>query len=291
VTAAPETPLDFRTAEGLRLLLVRLRYASDGWSHDPEASDLMSYAMERYGALARKYGYEPVEAAIAAFDAMHTRAVRVADDPWAVVTRAVELTLIYDHRADGLLCSNQQARREADIQRHDAERFSDRETDLADFHPAFAIPAPQDSLGFEEEECDGAEEDEEPTNAWFAVDDAVAVFVALRWPEEVARPAIEYICTRLMRAGNRGTAFEALRRDPHAQAMLDVDQRAWLVFLRVILGNQHPDRRLTSAGRGMLLRLVIGEQPQALLADKALVAEIASIRHPVRLRAVGGRDV
>jgi hypothetical protein len=277
-------------------MLVRLRYASDGWSHDPEASDLMSYAMEKYGALARKYGYEPVEAAIAAFDAMHTRAVRVAEDPWAVVTRAVELTLIYDHRADGLLCSNQQARREVDIQRHDAERFSDRETDLADFHPAFAIPAPQELLELGDEESDTTEEDnreddEEPTNAWFAVDDAVAVFVALRWPEEVARPAIEYICTRLMRAGNRGTAFEALRRDTHAQAMLDVDQRAWLVFLRVILGNQHPDRRLTSAGRGMLLRLVIGDDPQTLLADKALVAEIVSIRQPTRLRVVGGRHV
>lgn len=293
MTAAADAPSDFRTAEGLRLMLVRLRYASDGWSHDPEASDLMGYAMQKYGALARKYGYEPVEAAIAAFDAMHTRAVRVAEDPWAVVTRAVELTLIYEYRADGLLCSNQQARRDAAIERHDAERFSDRETDLADFHPAFAIPAPQELLEFDEEESDDTEkneEDDEPTNAWFAVDDAVAVFVALRWPEEVARPAIEYICTRLMRAGNRGTAFEALRRDAHAQAMLDVDQRAWLVFLRVILGNQHPDRRLTSVGRGMLLRLVIGDQPEDLLADKALVAEIASIRHPARLRVLGGRD-
>lgn len=291
MTAAPETPLDFRTTEGLRLMLVRLRYASDGWSHDPDASDLMRYAMEKYGALARKYGYEPVEAAIAAFDAMHTRAVRVAEDPWAVVTRAVELTLIYDHRADGLLCSNQQARREVDFQRHDAERFSDHETDLADFHPAFAIPAPQEFLEFDDGESDDTEKDEEPTNAWFALDDAVAVFVALRWPEEVARPAIEYICTRLMRAGNRGTAFEALRRDSHAQAMLDVDQRAWLVFLRVILGNQHPDRRLTSAGRGMLLRLVIGDEPQTLLADRALVAQIASIRHSARLRVAGGRRV
>ena len=110
------------------------------------------------------------------------------------------------------------------------------------------------------------------------------VFVALRWPEEVARNAIEYICTRLMRSGNRSTAFEALRRDRHAHAMLDVDQRAWLMFLRVVLGNQHPDRRHTAAGRGMLLRLVIGDQTEDLLADKALVAEIASIRQPVRIR-------
>jgi len=285
-TAVNAAPLDFTTTEGLRLMLVRLRYRSDGWSHDPEASDLMSYAMEKYGALARKYGYEPVEAAIAAFDAMHTRAVRVADDPWAVVTRAVELTLVYDQRADGLLCSNQQARREVDIERHDAERFSDREAELVDFHPAFAIPAPQDAIVFDDEDAENGDGDE-PTNAWIAVDDAVAVFVALRWPEEVARSAIEYICTRLLRAGNRNTAFEALRRDRHAQAMLDVDQRAWLVFLRVILGNQHPDRRQTSAGRGMLLRLLIGDDPEVLLADRPLVAEIASIRQPARLQTRG----
>lgn len=306
-SALNETPLDFTTTEGLRLMLVRLRYRSDGWSHDPEASDLMSYAMEKYGALARKYGYEPVEAAIAAFEAMHTRAVRVAEDPWAVVTRAVELTLVYDQRADGLLCSNHQARREADIERHDAERFSDREAELADFHPAFAVPAPQDFIDFdsiaapqndetEDDEGDssdleGEDVEDEPTNAWFAVDDAVDVFVALRWPEDVARNAIEYICTKLMRSGNRKTAFEALRRDRHAHALLDVGQRAWLMFLRVILGNQHPDRRHTSAGRGMLLRLVIGDTPEDLLADKALVAEIASIRQPVRVRTAGGRRV
>lgn len=305
-SAIDEAALDFTTTEGFRLMLVRLRYSGSGWSNDPEASDLMVYAMDKYGALARKYGYEPVEAAIAAFDAMHTRAVRVAEDPWAVVTRAVELTLIYDRRADGLLCSNHQARREVDIERHDAERFSDREADLLDFHPAFAIPAPQDSIEFEsltpdhdvaadddhvdEDDVDEDESEEpEPTNAWMAVDEAVDVFVALRWPEDLTRAALDYICTRLMSAGNRHTAFEALRRDRDAHAILDVNQTEWLVFLRVILGNQHPDRRHTSAGRGMLLRLVIGDQAEDLLRDKVLLAEIASIRQPARLRPVAGQ--
>jgi hypothetical protein len=50
-------------------------------------------------------------------------------------------------------------------------------------------------------------------------------------PEDVAQPAIEYICTRLTRADDRGTAFEALCRDQHSQTMPDVNQRAWLVFL------------------------------------------------------------
>ena len=283
-TAFDEAPLDFTTTEGLRLMLVRLRYRSDGWSHDPEASDLMSYAMEKYGALARKYGYEPVEAAIAAFDAMHTRAVRVAEDPWAVVTRAVELTLVYDQRADGLLCSNQQARREVDIERHDAERFSDREAEFVDFHPAFAIPAPQDAIDFDGRSS--PEDDKEtsrPTPGSRSTTQSPCSSRCAgprKWRGRRSSTSAPGCCAQ----ATASTAFEALRRDRHAQAMLDVDQRAWLVFLRVILGNQHPDRRQTSAGRGMLLRLVIGDHPEALLADRSLVAEIASIRQPVRIR-------
>jgi hypothetical protein len=290
MTPTVEATPDFVTAEGLRLLLVRLRYSGTaGWRDDPEASALMSYTMDKYGALARRHGYEPAEAASAAFDAMRTRAVRVAEDPWAVVTHAVELTLIYEQRAEGLLCSNHQARRESEVDRHDAMRFSDRENELADIHPAFAIAAPQDAVGdADEEEPDEADE---PTNAYFALDDAVTVFVALRWPEDLTRMAIEYICSRLMRSGNRATAFEALRRDRHPWAMLDVGQEEWLVFLRVILGNQHPDRLHTSAGRGMLLRLVIGDQPEDLLDDRSLVADIASIPHPKPRKHAEGTHV
>lgn len=290
--AGVDTPLDFTTAEGLRLMLVRLRYCSVGWDEDPQASELMRYVMDKYAALARKYGYEPVEAAVAAFEAMHTRAVRVAIDPWAVITHAVELTLIYDQRADGLLCSNHQARRETGVERHDADRFCERE-DILDYHPAFAIPAPQDAINFDAIDrtrntashsgVDPKEaEEEEPTNAWVAVDDAVRVFVAFGWPKDVTRSAIEYICTRLIRAGNRRTTFEALRRDRSIEALMDVDHRTWLVFLRVVLGNQHPDRRHTTAGRGMLLRLVVGDQPEDLIHDPVLAAEIATIRHPRR---------
>lgn len=287
-----DTPVDFTTAEGLRLMLVRLRYCSTGWAQDPEASELMRYVMDKYAALARKYGYEPVEAAVAAFEAMHARAVRVANDPWAVITHAVELTLIYDRRADGLLCSNHQARRETGVERHDADRFCDRE-DILDYHPAFAIPAPQDAIDFDAIDrargggsVDGlgpTDDEDEPTNAWDAVDDAVAVFVAFDWPEDVARSAIEYICTRLMRAGSRRTAFEALRRDRSVEALMDVDHRAWLVILRVVLGNPHPDRQHTTAGRGLLLRLVVGDLPEDLIHDPALAAEIGSIRHPRRI--------
>lgn len=60
----------------------------------------------QYAALARKYNLAAEDAAYAAFEAMRTRAVRTAIDPWAVVTRAVQITLIYEARAQGLLCSN-----------------------------------------------------------------------------------------------------------------------------------------------------------------------------------------
>jgi len=286
MTVVAEIPA-FATAEGLRLLLVRLCYCGgDGWRTDPEAAALMAYAMEKYGALARKQGFEPVEAATAAFDAMRTRAVRVADDPWAVVTKAVELTLIYEARAEGLLCSPHQARRDTAVGRHDAERFSDRETELADYHPALWVGPAQDELDLDDDDAADDENSEgEPTNAFFALAETVAVFSALGWPEDVARSAVEYVCSRLMRSGNRGTAFEALRRDRHAQALLDVDQRAWLVFLRVVLGNQYPDRRHTAAGRGLLLRLAIGDRVEELVQERSLVAEIARIRFRPRVHA------
>jgi hypothetical protein len=73
----------------------------------------------------------------AAFEAMRTPSVRRADDPWAVITRAVQITCIAENRANGLLCSVHQARRPRYSSFHDAERFSDRENPLTDYHPAF----------------------------------------------------------------------------------------------------------------------------------------------------------
>jgi len=293
MTAPLEQAPAFATPEGLRLLLVRLHYGgARGWRTDPEAAALIGYAVEKYGALARKHGYEPIDAATAAFEAMRTRAVRVAQDPWAVVTRAVELTLIYDRRAEQLLCSNQQARKDTENKRRpDVARFSDYTVDPADFHQALAVYAPHDAPGNDTDDTelrDGGG-GEGPTNALTAIDDAVTVFTAVCWPEDTVRSAIEYVCTRLSRAGNRLTAFEALRRDRHPQALLDLEQRAWLVFLRVILGNQHPDHRHTAAGRGLLLRLVIGDTVEDLLRDRGLLAEIATIRDPARHASLGGR--
>jgi len=251
----------FATSEALRTLLRRLHDGGgDAWRNDREAADLMAFTMRKYGALARKHGLEPADAAVAAFEVMRTRAARNAFDPWAVVTRAVQLTLMYEAKANGLLCSPGRARRPESEHHHDAERFTERATPVYDYHPAFRVEAEQD------EHSGSGDQRDEPTNAFVAVDRAVEVFTVLGWPADTARTGIEYICNRLMRAGSRPAAFEALRRDPHAQALLDLDQRGWLAMLRAVLGNQHRDRVRTCAGRGLLLLLLSGHQVEDVLA-------------------------
>ena len=107
-----DTRPPFTDSEVLRATLHRLHSAGEqSWRDDPEAAELMRYAMDKYGALARKHHLEPEEAAVAAFEVMRTRAARDACDPWAVVTRAVQVTLIAEERANGLLCSTQHAAR------------------------------------------------------------------------------------------------------------------------------------------------------------------------------------
>lgn len=255
------TTPDLATSEGLRALLRRLHESGDGaWRADPEAAALMAFTMRKYGALAHKHGFEPADAAAAAFEVMGTRAARNALDPWAVVTRAVQLTLTYEAKANGLLCSPGRARRPEFAHDRDAERFSERETSLDEYHPAFWVEAEFDR---EEQPAAG---DDEPTNALAAADRAVDIFVALGWPDDTARTGIEYICARLINAGSRPRAFEYLRRDRHAQALLDLDQSRWLAMLRAVLGNQHPDRVNTCTGRGILLLLLTGYPVEDVIA-------------------------
>jgi hypothetical protein len=252
-------------------MLHRLHAAGEqGWRDDPEAADLMRYAMDKYGALARKHHLEPEDAAVAAFEVMRSRAARNADDSWAVVTRAVQVTLIAEERANGLLCSTHQARRPQVSAHHDAERFSDRDVALIDYHPAFQVAAEQDDVGTP------AETGVEPTGAWQAAEQAVVLFSLLGWPVDTARTGIDYICARVIESGSRSAAHEMLRHDRHACALLDLSRASWAALLRVVLGNQTPDHAHTTAGRGVLLRLLIGHSVAELLTDDALVRTIVT---------------
>jgi hypothetical protein len=259
----------FRSSEGLRLLLGRLQMnGGAGWRSDPEASELMQFTADRYGALARKHGLDPWEAAAAAFDAMRAAATLRADDPWAVVTQAVRVTCIAEERAQGLLCAVHQARRAEVSAHHDAERFSDREHELPGYHPAFRSPPADELDNFDDSDA------ELPLEVAAAVKDAISFFTLLGWPRDRAREGVEYICGRLADAPSRPSAFESLRRDYAARALLDLPQRAWTAMLRALLGCCDQLQEQTTTGRGILFRLLVGENLQALLVDDDLVEDV-----------------
>ncbi|WP_194396242.1 hypothetical protein [Microbacterium atlanticum] len=253
--------LTFKDSEGLRAVLDRMSSEGGGaWQSDREVADLMSYAASRYAALARKHGLDPWEAAAAAFDAMRVTSTRHAEDPWALVTRAVQVTCIAEERARGLMCSVHQARRPRYSVFHDAERFSDRENALVDYHPAFRVQPPDYHVS------------EETVAVESAMEDAIALFALVGWYADTARAGVEYVCARLADAASRATAFEQLRRDHAARALLDVPQTAWRAMLRALLGSPDPAQQNTAAGRGILLRLLVGESLESLLHDDRLLA-------------------
>ncbi len=260
----------FEDSEALRALLTRLHQAGRGaWRRDPEAAALMQHAADKYAALARKHGLDPWEAASAAFEAMRGAATRRADDPWAVVTRAVQVTCIGEERGNGLLCSVHQARRPKFSVFHDAERFSDRENPLPDYHPAFRFDPFADDP--DDEPTPGEGMLERTMNVGSAVEDTIAFLTRVGWNPQTARAAVEYITGRLAESVSRGSAFETLRRDRQARALLDLPGSSWTSLLRVVLGNPDPALARTNAGRGMLVRLLNGEPLRALLRDEDLI--------------------
>ena len=262
----------FATAEGLRTVLCRLQDLEDhghwAWRTDPEAARLMAYTVRRYRPLARKHQCEPDDSAVAAFEAMRTRAVRCAEDPWAVVTRAVQLSLVAELRAAGLMCSPAQARRPVLREHHDARRFSEYDTDPTSFHPllqAMSIPV-----------STNPPEGPHPTTAFEALDQCISLFVALGWAENDATCALDYISSRVMETGDRMTAHAALRRDEVGRACLDLSRSQWATILRLILGDPGKDYRNTRAGHGILLLLLTDYPLIELLSDDALVFEISN---------------
>lgn len=270
----------FENSERLRALLTRLNDdGPDAWRSDPEAAALMRHAAQKYAALARKHGLDPWEAATAAFEAMRTAAVRRADDPWAVITRAVQITCVAENRANGLLCSVHQARRPRYSSFHDAERFSDRENPLTDYHPAFRA----DPFSDDKDDADHETESTESTGVESAVEDTIALLCWHGWEPEVARAAVECITARLAESVSRAGAYESLRRDRHARALLDIPAPSWYRLLRIILGS--PDAHLagTNAGRGVLLRLLIGDSLRHLIVDSELETAIR-VAAPRRMR-------
>lgn len=268
----------FEDPERLRLLLLALHYGGErAWEHDPDAAELMAFASKKYAGLAAKHQRDPGEAAAAAWDVMRTRAARVADDPWAVITHSVALHLFYEERAQGLLCGDDQVRTSDVTAFHDAARINDHEANVADFHPSFWS---FDDLSEVEEPAatkpDSVEPDDEPTNAFVALETAIEFFVESGWPRPAAQLALECIAARLIRTGSKRSTFESLRRDPSIRCQLDVDQDSWIAVLHAVLGHDQPNLEHTAAGRGILKRLLTGERFDELFHLAGIADTIAN---------------
>ena len=52
-------------------------------------------------------------------------------------------------------------------------------------------------------------------------------------------------------------------------------RRSWAALLKALLGNPHPAYVATSSGRGILLRLLLGETLDLLLRDDDLILALA----------------
>lgn len=275
----------FTTAEGLRRTLQRLHTqdteGGSAWREDLEAEQLMTFAIHKYRWLARNHHCEPEDAAFAAFDAMRTRAVRTADDPWAVVTRAVQVSLIAEERAAALLCSNAQARRQSMRGHHDARRFCEYENDVLEYHPALREPGPNltsmgdSDTGTDTAQAAGRADRDHCTSPFEASDLVIDLFTCLGWPSSTITCAVDYITARLSESRSRSAAHSLLRRDEAGRASLDLDRRAWSTLLRLVLGSPETNHQHTRAGHGLLTLFLCGYTPVEMLSDDALVLEIS----------------
>jgi hypothetical protein len=257
---------DFTSPEGLRVLLVRLHDAGPiAWVHDGEAAELFAFTASKYRPLARKYGLDPWEVVSFAFDAMLAESTVGARDPWAVVTKAVQLTCGAEARGRALLISTGQARHpERLVGFHDAIRFADREN-LPDYHPAFAVFTDDDT-----------HTTDSTARVTAALSDTVLLFVSHAWPPVATRDAVQYVSYRRADFATRAAAVDALRRDHDLPALLGLPPRSWTALLRIALGHPDPRHAGTPTGQGVLARLLSGEPLSALRDDAEVTRAIRS---------------
>lgn len=270
---ADSTHHGFENPEGLRALLIRLHEAGPGaWRSDREAAELMRYTAVRYKPLARRHGLDAWEVVSAAFEVMLTAAVRNADNPWAVVTRAVQIACIAEVRAAGLLVSTSKVRHTGRVAGfHDAVRLTDRES-LPEYHPAFAAdPGDDDPATYAE--------NEDELRVSTALAEAVRLFASAGWDAMLTAVCVEHVAYRLADLSSRPHAVEVLRRDRTAPKQLGLPSRSWTALLRIVLGHPDPKYAGTPTGEGVLLRLLSGESPDALRGDDALMKAIRAA-HP-----------
>ena len=181
-----------------------------------------------------------------------------------MIVTAVATTFRAWQFADEALTSIDTARR-GGLSGCRAERFCERDLPIWEHNPAFAVGFPDEVAG--ESESDAPASIPEQAHA------IAALFVGCGWPHAATVVAIEVVLRKLADAGSRPSAYEALRRERRWRAITGLPATSWTALLRLLLGT--PGGELTNPGKGVLLRLALGETITHLCGDEMLIGAVA----------------
>ncbi len=245
------------TPEGLRAILTVIdRLGPEGWQL-PAVEVLMRVVARRYTPVARAWRRPPEDAAHAAWLAMRGRSARTAEDPWGVVTRAVELSMQAEAYGERLLISPEKARRP----KHRPEEAPVRAGEHEEFLYDVISAAGEDSAG------DGIDR---------LVATVAAFLVVAGWNHHDARWAVEYVASRTADLGSQDSARDVLRRDGAIRLRLGLRQRDWTRLLGLLIGSRPGT---APAGQlGVLERVLLGDTLADLLTDPELMELARRIR-------------
>lgn len=249
---------DFTTSEGLRRLLALLAAQGEGaWRSSPAAGQLLAYAQDKYLPVARAWHRDPADAAFEAFMAMRLPSTLAADDPWAVVTRAVELGIAAEAHAERLLISTDKARRPSMRPEFEPVRAGHYEEFF--YHVLSASAGPAGSG---------------PGRVDQVIRSTSTFLIMTGWQPRTIEAAVEYICHRLTTLSTTQSALEVLRKDQAMRVRLGYPSEVWNGLLRLLIGprSKKTDPRADWSRLGIFARLLLGDRTPDLLADARLVA-------------------
>ena len=244
---------DFTTGEGLRVLLTELN-EHNAWATSPVAAELMLYATQKYTPIAKAWHRDPSDAAYEAFLAMRTPTTLRADDPWAVITRAVALGIAAEVHADRNMTSQDKARRPSKRPKEEPMRAGHYEEFFYDVHPhAHSLV----QHGGEDHSVD-------------RVIRATCVFLVLTdWPARPVEQAVDYIAHRVTGLSSGGSAMEIVSNELHIAIRLGYTPDAWAALVRLVVGTQTGKRQ--RGQYGLFARVLLGDDVADLLRDETLV--------------------
>lgn len=244
---------DFTTGEGLRALLTELN-EHNAWATSPVAAELMLYATQKYTPIAKAWHREPADAAYEAFLAMRTPTTLAADDPWAVITRAVALGIAAEVHADRNMTSQDKARRPSKRPSEEPMRAGHYEEFFYDVHP-HARGLVQH--GVEDHSVDRV------------IRETCVFLVLTDWASHPVEQAVDYIAHRVTGLSTRSSAVEVVSKELHIALRLGYTPEAWAALVRLVVGTKTGKRR--GGQYGLFARVLLGDDVTDLLRDTTLV--------------------